>query len=580
MSARKIFSLAAALFVFVVLVLVIATCGIDNARQQSYATSDTDTLPAVRRVNALYLSRPTEALAILDDAERRKSVPEPEIQNLRAAAYWFGLDDSKKALACVKDGYNLAIECSDTLLQLHSLKVMAAIYYSKSHYTDVILYSNKALELAQDAGNIEAMAYFYMALGCAKSEIDNIDDAIDYLSKSIEYYQNITSVGNSKVLSDMLYAMIRKMTILVSCNRHDDALEMIQPCRNVLTRLKSASDIAIGLAGIRQCEFLSAAALVYYRGGDTIKARQCYDKLDSMPYSHSAHGIDMAVPYLVASGQYSEALHRIQIKKRHLQQRQNTVTYYYIKTLLRNELECYSKLAMYKEATRSACENAIMADSLRSREKKDYVKTVKKLYADTDMQLQLVRHQQQAKTDQMLFVLAGVVVLALVVLLSISIRYSRKLRLKDRANMAVMEELRKSHVEKTSPHIAPIPVSAVTDDDKERKMFVVIYNEIITRKLYLQPGFSREDALAIVPMSLKQISALFQKYSTGFTSFVNNLRLEHSLEIIRSNPDYTIEGVALESGFGNRQTFHRLFVEKYGMTPMEYKRLLDSKNTL
>lgn len=57
------------------------------------------------------------------------------------------------------------------------------------------------------------------------------------------------------------------------------------------------------------------------------------------------------------------------------------------------------------------------------------------------------------------------------------------------------------------------------------------------------------------------------------------MRLEHSLELIRSNQEYTIEGIALDSGFSNRQTFHRLFVEKYGMTPTEYKRLLNAENT-
>ena len=142
-----------------------------------------------------------------------------------------------------------------------------------------------------------------------------------------------------------------------------------------------------------------------------------------------------------------------------------------------------------------------------------------------------------------------------------------------------MEELRKLYNERTRQHTDTISVDENEEDDEDRKMFVVIYNEIITRKLYLKPGFSRDDAISIVPMSMKQFSALFQKYSTGFVSFVNNLRLEHSLELIRSNQKYTIEGIALDSGFSNRQTFHRLFVEKYGMTPTEYKRLLSTENT-
>ena len=517
---------------------------------------------------------------MLDSAEQHRLIPIEEIQNLRAMSYFYGLDNPQKALECANKGYSNAIENVDTLAQLNSLKVLVTVYYMQSHYTEVIIKSNEAIELALKIKDKESVAFFYMALGSAKSEIDNLNDALDYLNKSIEIYQTIVEDSARWATYDnMLYALTKQVDVYASNRFYDKAVSLIPRCQALLDYLKKSDSATIGLNDIREAELMAACSKAYYGAGETKKAEKCYEKLRLTKYGNTDHGIALAVPYLVYSGQYAEALRCIKIKKKHMQKCHSIVTYYYNKVLLRNEFKCYYNLNMYKEASFSANENMVMADSLRAREKKDYVRTVKKVFADRDIQLQLIKHEQKAETSQIVILLATILVVALGLLLAISIRYNNILRRKDRANLATMEELRKLYNERTRQHTDTIAVDENEDDDEDRKMFVVIYNEIITRKLYLKPGFSRDDAISIVPMSMKQFSALFQKYSTGFVSFVNNLRLEHSLELIRSNQEYTIEGIALDSGFSNRQTFHRLFVEKYGMTPTEYKRLLNAENT-
>ena len=541
---------------------------------------DDESVKLLHEIASMYIDRPNDALQMLDSAERNRLIPIEEIQNLRAMSYFYGLDNPKKALECANKGYSTAIENVDTLAQLNSLKVLVTIYYMQSHYTDVIIKSNEAIELALKIKDKESVAFFYMALGSAKSEIDNLHDALDYLNRSIEIYQTIVEDSARWVTYDnMLYALTKQVDAYASNRFYDKAVSLIPRCLSLLDYLNHLDTTPIGLNDIRKAELMAVCAKAYYGAGYTKKAQDCYEMLKLTKYRKTADGIGLGVQYLVNSGQYAEALRCIKIKKKHMQECHSSVTYYYIKVLLRNEFKCYYNLNMYEEATRSANENMVMADSLRAREKKDYVRAVKKVFADRDIQLQLIKHEQKAETSQIVILLATILVVALGLLLAISIRYNNILRRKDRANLAAMEELRKLYNERTRQHTDTIAVDENEEDDEDRKMFVVIYNEIITRKLYLQPGFSRDDAISIVPMSMKQFSALFQKYSTGFVSFVNNLRLEHSLELIRSNQEYTIEGIALDSGFSNRQTFHRLFVEKYGMTPTEYKRLLNAENT-
>lgn len=562
------------------LAIFVASCGERNKNSQVYSTPKEKEVTLLRKITTIYIDKPKKALQMLDSAEQHRLIPIEEIQNLRAMSYFYGLDNPQKALECANKGYSNAIENVDTLAQLNSLKVLVTVYYMQSHYTEVIIKSNEAIELALKIKDKESVAFFYMALGSAKSEIDNLNDALDYLNKSIEIYQTIVEDSARWATYDnMLYALTKQVDVYASNRFYDKAVSLIPRCQALLDYLKKSDSATIGLNDIREAELMAACSKAYYGAGETKKAEKCYEKLRLTKYGNTDHGIALAVPYLVNSGQYAEALRCIKIKKKHMQKCHSIVTYYYNKVLLRNEFKCYYNLNMYKEASFSANENMVMADSLRAREKKDYVRTVKKVFADRDIQLQLIKHEQKAETSQIVILLATILVVALCLLLAISIRYNNILRRKDRANLATMEELRKLYNERTRQHTDTIAVDENEDDDEDRKMFVVIYNEIITRKLYLKPGFSRDDAISIVPMSMKQFSALFQKYSTGFVSFVNNLRLEHSLELIRSNQEYTIEGIALDSGFSNRQTFHRLFVEKYGMTPTEYKRLLNAENT-
>lgn len=562
------------------LAIFVASCGVRNKNSQVYSTPKEKEVTLLRKITTIYIDKPKKALQMLDSAEQHRLIPIEEIQNLRAMSYFYGLDNPQKALECANKGYSNAIENVDTLAQLNSLKVLVTVYYMQSHYTEVIIKSNEAIELALKIKDKESVAFFYMALGSAKSEIDNLNDALDYLNKSIEIYQTIVEDSARWATYDnMLYALTKQVDVYASNRFYDKAVSLIPRCQALLDYLKKSDSATIGLNDIREAELMAACSKAYYGTGETKKAEKCYEKLRLTKYGNTDHGIALAIPYLVNSGQYAEALRCIKIKKKHMQKCHSIVTYYYNKVLLRNEFKCYYNLNMYKEASFSANENMVMADSLRAREKKDYVRTVKKVFADRDIQLQLIKHEQKAETSQIVILLATILVVALCLLLAISIRYNNILRRKDRANLATMEELRKLYNERTRQHTDTIAVDENEDDDEDRKMFVVIYNEIITRKLYLKPGFSRDDAISIVPMSMKQFSALFQKYSTGFVSFVNNLRLEHSLELIRSNQEYTIEGIALDSGFSNRQTFHRLFVEKYGMTPTEYKRLLNTENT-
>ena len=62
-------------------------------------------------------------------------------------------------------------------------------------------------------------------------------------------------------------------------------------------------------------------------------------------------------------------------------------------------------------------------------------------------------------------------------------------------------------------------------------------------------------------------------YNLNFYNYINNFRFDYCKALIK-NPKkqhLSIEGIALEGGFGSKSTFNTLFKKQSGMTPTQYK---------
>ena len=64
-----------------------------------------------------------------------------------------------------------------------------------------------------------------------------------------------------------------------------------------------------------------------------------------------------------------------------------------------------------------------------------------------------------------------------------------------------------------------------------------------------------------------------EKENTGgnLSGYINNLRLNHAIQLLNEHPNYTMKAIAEDSGFNSMPTFNNLFKKKTGMTPFEFK---------
>lgn len=100
-----------------------------------------------------------------------------------------------------------------------------------------------------------------------------------------------------------------------------------------------------------------------------------------------------------------------------------------------------------------------------------------------------------------------------------------------------------------------------------------ILQVIKDKKLYLDPQFDRQAASDYFQITARDVGAAFAQGSeyANITDFINRLRLDHARELMTTRPDMSIDEVATASGFSVRRTFSRLFKEKFGLTPTEYR---------
>ncbi|MGJ8679683.1 helix-turn-helix domain-containing protein [Paraglaciecola sp.] len=92
---------------------------------------------------------------------------------------------------------------------------------------------------------------------------------------------------------------------------------------------------------------------------------------------------------------------------------------------------------------------------------------------------------------------------------------------------------------------------------------------------HMDDDISLPKLASLLGVTRNQLSELFNLHmSISFYDFLNELRYQESLKLLNQiSHKYSIADVAYQAGFNNRNTFYKVFKEKSGVTPTQYKKL-------
>ena len=143
---------------------------------------------------------------------------------------------------------------------------------------------------------------------------------------------------------------------------------------------------------------------------------------------------------------------------------------------------------------------------------------------------------------------------------------------------SMQEEMDRSQlgVEKDLSFPEKVEDESGDNEEQDKQMNKMIFEKldyIIKRdKLYLSPDLSREELTRIVRMNNTRFAKMIKENTdTNLSGYINNLRLNYAIHLMKEQPDYTLRAIAESSGINSMPTFHQLFKGRTGMTPSEFK---------
>jgi len=99
---------------------------------------------------------------------------------------------------------------------------------------------------------------------------------------------------------------------------------------------------------------------------------------------------------------------------------------------------------------------------------------------------------------------------------------------------------------------------------------LLMLDEIINTKFH--ENFTNKDIAALLYISERHLSRIvYENYSEHLHTIILKKRLDVALELLITGQD-SVESIALSVGFKNKNSFHREFKKRFGMTPKEYRK--------
>ena len=127
----------------------------------------------------------------------------------------------------------------------------------------------------------------------------------------------------------------------------------------------------------------------------------------------------------------------------------------------------------------------------------------------------------------------------------------------------------------TQQHRERIELTANMSDED---LMAWVDQEMDERQLYTDTNLTLKTMATALGLTQKRLGALFknnEKYNS-LGDYLNEKRFLLACRLLREKPNWTIEAVGKEAGFGGRRTFQMEVKRRLGITPLQYRQGMES----
>lgn len=117
-----------------------------------------------------------------------------------------------------------------------------------------------------------------------------------------------------------------------------------------------------------------------------------------------------------------------------------------------------------------------------------------------------------------------------------------------------------------------------TDDKSDENYLFAKHKDSLMRAVeYIKENYNTgiclDDAVRVSLLSKSYFGFLFKHMThMTFTEYVNNLRINKAIEMLKTRPDLKIIDICFEVGYNNVNHFNRIFRHQMGLTPMQIRK--------
>ena len=524
-----------------------------------------------------YATNPERALTLLDSALLLGNISEYRALCIRARIYSKSLVEQRQdsAILICKELLGHDSVRNDAAEQENILDLLITTSRAKPDYEQYIHWATQKAELCQQQGQETERWRSEADIGLVMTHLGQVDEGLAKLDEAISH---LDAPGSIDRMDAFIVACKRKINALNELHRYDEIITLGQ---RILDRLnhyeQHAKDYAEDSYRLswsdhpndrdRYLDFSRAQANGFMAEANAMinekaKAKEHLARFDQSDYGKTFTARRMIAPTQMALGMYDEALDTYaEIARRMAAE---TLNDDYAVILRSRAIAAHTKnhyVEAYDYQTRYADLSKVLSDSLMKGKAHEYAAR----YHAYEQQLEIQEKEAEAERSHII----SIAVAALAVLaIAFAIYFFRQKRIVSEKNHALVRMINS---------MQPKSIDSRTVNNADSELFKHIDTAIRSERLYANIGLQRQDICDRFNISRHTLNDLLSDYTGGlsFPQYVNIIRLEEALRLLRDEPDKIISAIASEVGFSSAN-LREQFKRKYGMTPAEYRQNMNT----
>lgn len=464
--------------------------------------------------------------------------------------------------------YDPALEDSIAFRETLLVRIIPC-YLTFSDAHNMKHFCDELSDLASRTRNTAHQAFALFYLGRMYHLSEDKQQGYRQMKDAIKLLEN-SKVDNRKALL-YRYRMLL-VEYLQTDNRNAEALQWLNQVIAAYTPDgQQPTGQGLQMTPQMQKDIYAHLATLNFKMGNTEEAAAWYQRFKTTGNDYQ-YDYKCVEPYLADNGLYDDMVAFAISRKKYLEKISVNRNLEYTFTL-RMLADGYMGKKMYREAARLYSDMSTMKREIIGQVEKYSLSELTSVYDTKEREL---KYKTQIANERLL----GVILLALIIvtwLVHMGVKANknaRKLQEKNRAMAKILDESMRNKqllTQKQTAHNNDNTKDNEDADDEGKAMFDKIVRVLADEKLHLQPDLSRETLMKRFRIPKNKFSSLFTRHAgMTYSQYINTIRLEHAVEMLRLHPNYTIESVAEECGMG-ATSLYRLFSQKYGMSPAEYR---------